>query len=300
MGPLLWPKKENNMKDKNIFELVLTSTFVSIILIMSLIPQLGFVTILPGVSITLVHIPTMIGIFILRPKYGLILGLAFGLGSFFASLMYASTPFDLAFQNPIISVIPRALFGLSAWAIFQGFMKLRKLSYGKYIMFGLVTLITTFAVYFGTIQITKNVVWNKYTTEAAKEVPNDALLLLYEQEALANEGPAINMIIPIALVIIVVFISVYFYLVSKENYGDLSVSSSFILGTLAHTVLVLTFVILFAEAFKMAFGDAVTLIYGIAASNGLVEALAAVAIGTPIYTALSRLPVVQANFKHMK
>ncbi len=287
------------MKNKSIFELVLTSTFVSIILIMSLIPQLGFVTILPGVSITLVHIPSMIGIFILRPKYGFILGLAFGLGSLFASFMYASTAFDLAFQNPLISVIPRVLFGITSWAIFHGFMMLRKLSYGKYIMFGLVTLITTFAIYFGTIQITKNVVWNKYTVETSQEAPNEALLAVYEQEALANEGPAINTMIPISLVIIVIFISVYYYLVSKDNYGDLAVSSSFILGTLSHTVFVLTFVILFADAFKMAFGDAVTLIYGIAASNGLIEALAAVAIGTPIYTALRRLPIVENNFKHI-
>ena len=146
----------------------------------------------------------------------------------------------------------------------------------------------------------KNVVWNQYTTESAKEFPNPALLLIYEQEAITNEAAAVNTIIPIALVIIVLFITFYYYLVSKDNYGDLAVSSSFVLGTLVHTVFVLSFVILFADAFKMAFGDAVPLIYGIAVSNGLIEALVAVAIGTPIYTALSRLPVVQSNFKHMK
>lgn len=284
------------MKRNNIFELTLTSTFVVIILLMSLIPQIGFVTILPGVSITLVHIPTLIAVFILRPKSGLIVSVMFGIGSLIASFMYAATPFDIAFRNPLVSVLPRALFGIAAWGVFQGFLRLSKIRIGKYLMFGFVTLITTFAVFYGTVQISKNVVWNEYNTYISSEVVDPVVQEQLFEEASATESQVLPYIYPVALVVIVIFISVYYYFVSKENYSDLVVSSSFILGTIIHTVLVLTAVILFASEFKMAFGDAVNLIYGIAITNGLIEALVAVVIGVPIYTALKKLPAFE-NYK---
>lgn len=285
------------MKQNQIFQLVLTSTFVAIILLMSLIPQLGFVTFLPGVAVTLVHIPTMIGIFILKPRYGFILGVVFGIGSLMASYMYAATAFDLAFQNPLVSVLPRALFGLAAWTVYQGFLALSKLSYGKYILFGLVSLITIVAVYFGSLEITKNAIWNEYNTAVLDETVSEETLVELYENASTTEHNVLKIVIPISLVIIALFITGYYYLVSNQNYKDLAVSSSFIVGTLIHTVLVLASVILFADAFKMAFGDAVTLIYGIAASNGLIEALTAVAIGTPIYITLNRLPMVQERLR---
>ena len=89
------------MKKTEIFDITLTSVFAAIIFVMGLIPQIGYITIAPAISLTLVHIPTLIGIFILKPKYGWTLGLFFGISSLIASYIYASQGTDLAFQNPL-------------------------------------------------------------------------------------------------------------------------------------------------------------------------------------------------------
>lgn len=261
------------MRKTQVFDLTLTSVFVSIILMMSLVQQIGFITILPGVSITLVHIPTLIGIFILKPKNGFILGLTFGLGSLIASYLYGATPFDLAFQNPLVSVLPRALFGLAAWGSFQGLQKLSNIKNGKIYVFAIVSIIATLAVIFGARQIAIN----------AGVVDANTLLI----------------ITIIGVIVSLLFIGLYVYLMKNKKDSELFVSSSFIVSTVVHTVLVLSAVALFSNAFEMAFGDAVPVILGIAASNGLIEALAAAVIGTPIYLTLKNIPQLQAKTKKM-
>src|SRR5690554_1918063 len=101
------------MERNDVFELVLTSVFVALIFLMGLIPQLGYITLAPFVSVTLVHIPVLINIFIVKPKYSWLIALSFGLSSLIASYMYATNPVDLAFRNPLISVVPRVLFGFA-------------------------------------------------------------------------------------------------------------------------------------------------------------------------------------------
>src|SRR5690606_10780914 len=102
------------------------------------------------VSVTLVHIPVLIGIFIVKPKYSWLIALSFGLSSLIASYMYATNPVDLAFRNPLISVVPRVLFGFAAWGIFVGLQLLSKLRHGKFVIFGVVSLVTIFALYYGS------------------------------------------------------------------------------------------------------------------------------------------------------
>lgn len=77
------------------------------------ITHLGYFT-FGVISVTSMHIPVLIGAFIGGWRYGGILGLAFGLTSFFRSLQGGEglmTPF---FMNPLVSILPRLLFGLLA------------------------------------------------------------------------------------------------------------------------------------------------------------------------------------------
>ena len=105
--------------------MVLFSTFSAIILILTLVPNIGYIRV--GVaSITIVHIPVLIGIMFLGVGYSLSLGLVFGLSSLIAAFMYASSPADLAFQNPIISVLPRIVFALVAFYIIRLLFLIRK------------------------------------------------------------------------------------------------------------------------------------------------------------------------------
>ncbi|MFP4177877.1 MAG: hypothetical protein ACLFTZ_03850 [Acholeplasmataceae bacterium] len=249
------------MKRSETYELVLAGSFTAIILLMAVVPQLGFVTILPGVSITLVHVPTLIGIFLLSRKYALMLGLFFGIGSWIASLLYAANPFDFAFQYPWISILPRILFALAAFYIFKGLKALEsRFKQGRVMIFTVVSLVTIFSLYYGLRAVSNNTGWD------------------------------FSVIAPVALFLSALFLSAYFYFLTHNKGEEAIYPSSFILGTVAHTVIVLSTVALFApNAFFETFGQdesVLALIYTIAISNGLIEALVAVLIGMPIIYAI--------------
>ena len=111
---------------KKTFNLVLFSTFASIILLLSLIPNIGYITIIPGLSaVTIIHIPVLIGIIFLPFYYSLGLGLTFGISSFIAAFLYSKEPFGL-FQNPLCDRLIR-ISSLFNW---QRLGRLKAYKYG--------------------------------------------------------------------------------------------------------------------------------------------------------------------------
>ncbi|MFZ9139212.1 MAG: ECF transporter S component [Bacilli bacterium] len=94
------------------------SMFIALIALMGFIPFLGFLPIGAGVSITLIHIPVLLGATLLSTKSSTLFGLTFGLVSLFVVLTNpAPLPTDLFFLNPMISIFPRIIFGLLAGLI---------------------------------------------------------------------------------------------------------------------------------------------------------------------------------------
>ncbi|CCV64339.1 conserved hypothetical protein [Alteracholeplasma palmae J233] len=295
------------MKRNKMYQMVLTSAFAAIILVLSLVPQIGYITILPGVSITLVHIVVLVGVFSLGLKGGVILGLFFGIGGTLAALMRGNTPFDQAFVYPWVSVIPRMLFAAAAYYFSVGFKKILKVKYGKVIVITLVSMISGLALFFGTNSIVKNATKDPYNklvmqiaelkkneTENKEKIDQLNLELPVLDEKTNNDYKKItNITQPIVIVITVLVIGIYVFYTFKNKKYDISVPSVMILGTLAHTVLVLLSVYIFSpQAFTQTFGDSqstISIIYGVAMANGLVEALAAVVIGTPIVYALEQV-----------
>lgn len=290
-------------RNRQVYEMTLTAIIGAIILLLSLVPQIGFIRILPGVSVTIVHIPVIIGIFFLSFRYSLALGFFFGLGSFLAALIYASTPFDLAFINPLISILPRVLFAGAASLIATGFKKLSFLKQGKLIMFGIVSVVTAVGLFFGVNQLTKQVTYRKHTEnsgliyqayeeEAEQTVIDDLealniILLADAEDSFAN---ARKFTIPISIVLIVGIITLYYFTTVRKKHVYTYIPSIFILATLAHTVLVLGSVILFnPKVFYETFGDSqsiLLIIYTIAAANGIIEAFIAALVGTPVASAV--------------
>ncbi len=98
------------MRNNQIKKIAFTGIIIALILILSF-TSLGYLqfSFLPGVSITLIHIPVLIGSIILGKKYGVILGLIFGISSIILAFVNITT--NAPFTNPIISIIPRILFG---------------------------------------------------------------------------------------------------------------------------------------------------------------------------------------------
>lgn len=296
------------MRDKKLFQLTLTAVFVTIILTMSLLPQIGFITVMPGVSVTLVHIPVIVGVFLVDRRNAIILGFFMGLGSMIASYIYGATAFDLAFQLPWISILPRMLFAWAAFEVVQLFKHIESIKLGKIILFGIVSLVTVFALYYGSNAIVKANAWSTYNTKQAEmyalraeadsiedEQPDEALAKRAEalvielslpqlsEDASIKEAKIGGIFTPIVLVLTVLFLVAYYWFIEKHQGSYVFIPSSFILATVIHTVLVLGVVAIFKPAiFSAGFTDVISIIYGIAMTNGLMEALAAVLIGTPI------------------
>ena len=111
------------MRNEQIKKIAFTGIIIALIIVMSF-TMLGFITISSGASITLVHIPVLIGAIVLGKKYGAVLGLIFGLCSLILAFMNVST--NAPFTNPIVSILPRVLFGFMISPIYNFIKKLIK------------------------------------------------------------------------------------------------------------------------------------------------------------------------------
>ncbi len=182
------------MRNTKVSEMTVMAMFVAIIVVMALIPQVGFFQ-YGGIAFTLLHIPVIIGTIYGGPKFGLSLGFAFGLFSMIVAFMLPD-PANVIFQNPVVAIAPRMIFGLVTWYIFVG---LKRLSDFR-----------------------------------------------------------------------------------------LRVALTFLLGTLVHTVVTLSFVILFLGFFREFIGEFINLIIIVFPLNGTIEIVTAVLVGTPVIMALWR------------
>ena len=106
------------MKRNETFELVLTSLFVALIFLMGFVPQIGFITLVPGNPITIIHIPVLLAAVLFRRKYAFIPALAFGVVSLLQALMN-QVGFNVAFINPMVSILPRILFAVAVHFLYQ-------------------------------------------------------------------------------------------------------------------------------------------------------------------------------------
>ena len=120
------------MKNNRIRLMAIDAMFIALIGIFAFVPFLGFITLGP-VSFTTIPILVFIGAYIFGWKRGLIYGIAFGLFSLFKALTVPGT-FDYFFINPLISVLPRAVFGFVA-GLLGGFIKSLPLEFSAWLIF---------------------------------------------------------------------------------------------------------------------------------------------------------------------
>lgn len=83
------------------------------------ITRLGFFPWITGASITVLHIPAIIGAILEGPVVGASIGAIFGIFSLIQANVAPLTPIDIAFRNPLVSVVPRVLFPIATWAIYR-------------------------------------------------------------------------------------------------------------------------------------------------------------------------------------
>lgn len=123
---------------KNTRNFTLTAMFLSILILLSVVPFLGFIPIGP-INATTMHIPVIIASIVLGPKRGAFLGGIFGLISMIRSTVIIS-PLSFVFSPfvPVIgtsqgdwkallvAIIPRILLGFIPYFIYKGMNYLTK------------------------------------------------------------------------------------------------------------------------------------------------------------------------------
>lgn len=101
------------------FRMVLRAILLAIIIVQAMVPFLGYIP-LGFISLTIIHITVIIAAVTLGTKDGMIIGLFWGLATIVRAYAMPTTPFDtLVFTNPIVSVLPRILVGLTAGITFS-------------------------------------------------------------------------------------------------------------------------------------------------------------------------------------
>ena len=109
-------KKENPLRNKRVTDIAFAGIILAIMAILNFVPNVGYIKIIPGAfEITIIHIFVIIFAWLLGWKAGLLSGIGFGLFCW-ANAFIVGNP---AFQNPLVSVLPRIFFGFIAGLSFD-------------------------------------------------------------------------------------------------------------------------------------------------------------------------------------
>lgn len=83
------------------------------------ITRWGFIPWFSGASLTIMHVPVIIGAILEGPLAGGIIGLIFGVASLLQAAIAPTGPTDILFTNPLISILPRLFIGPVAWLVWN-------------------------------------------------------------------------------------------------------------------------------------------------------------------------------------
>ncbi|GAB1484669.1 ECF transporter S component [Treponema sp.] len=81
--------------------------------------RLGFIPWFAGASLTIMHVPVIIGAILEGPLVGAFIGFIFGIFSLLQAAIAPNGPVDTAFINPLISVLPRVFVGPLAFLFYS-------------------------------------------------------------------------------------------------------------------------------------------------------------------------------------
>jgi Predicted membrane protein len=107
-------------KKSSLRKIVVTGVLGALSIALMLTP-LGMIPWFGGISLTVVHVPVIIGAVVGGPVVGMGVGAIFGISALVKAAVAPPSPFDVFFVNPLISVLPRILIGLVAGLVYKAF-----------------------------------------------------------------------------------------------------------------------------------------------------------------------------------
>jgi len=120
------------------------------------VTKLGFIPFFLGTSITIMHVPVIVGAVLEGPWAGTAIGLIFGVFSLIWAYIGPNGPGDIYFQNIFISILPRLFIGLMAYLAYQLVKKHTKGRSAWLLWFALGLAIIAPVIAFGTSLLTDN------------------------------------------------------------------------------------------------------------------------------------------------
>ena len=121
-------------------KLVLTAALSALIIVLG-ITKLGLIPLGPAASITILHVPIILAACLVGLPSALFTGAVFGIMSLVQAAMSPSGVLDPFFVNPLVSVLPRVLVGLIAWALWVAFNKIPR--FPKTVSAGITAFLST-------------------------------------------------------------------------------------------------------------------------------------------------------------
>lgn len=104
---------------EKIRRMVITAMLGAITMLLTFTP-VGMITLPPPLpAVTLVHIPVILAVLIEGPWVGVPVGFIFGLCSFIRAWETGMVGLTLFFRNPLVSILPRMIIPLIAWAVYR-------------------------------------------------------------------------------------------------------------------------------------------------------------------------------------
>ena len=103
-------------------KIVLTAVLGGITILLGL-THWGFIPWFGGLSLTIMHVPVIIGAILEGPIVGLGIGLIFGLFSMLQAAIAPTGILDPLFVNPLLAVLPRLFIGPVAWLVWTALKK---------------------------------------------------------------------------------------------------------------------------------------------------------------------------------
>jgi len=103
------------MKTKKLVHLAMLAALT---ILLGIVPNIGIIQI-GIISLTILHIPVLIAALLYGIEGGIFIGLVFGVTSWFVAVTRGATPLDLLFVNPLVSVLPRVLFGAASGLLYR-------------------------------------------------------------------------------------------------------------------------------------------------------------------------------------
>lgn len=116
----------------------------------------GFIPWFGGISLTIMHIPVIIGAVLEGPIVGLVIGLIFGVFSMIQAAVAPNFPTDVWFTNPLLSILPRLFIGPVAWLVWSA---LKRWQVTGLIAAGLAGSVTNTVLVLGMIGILNLLPW---------------------------------------------------------------------------------------------------------------------------------------------